>query len=108
MLKGETPSAINECPSNIYFILYLLAALYNTCARAISVGQSRSGTLALKKDLNTLQSDLLIYFDTPLEVFKKLTEKYTINHVFTNHDYEPYAKKRDEEIAIFLKTKNII
>ena len=82
--------------------------LQNLDANDKRVSLIHSILLSLKKDLNTLQSDLQIYFDTPLEVFKKLTEKYTINHVFTNHDYEPYAKKRDEEIAIFLKTKNII
>ena len=47
------------------------------------------------------------YFGQPLEVFNGLTEHYNVGTVFTNSDYEPYAKKRDTEIAAFLETKGI-
>ena len=30
-------------------------------------------------------------------------KKYEIAAVYTNHDYEPYAKKRDDEVAMLLK-----
>lgn len=52
----------------------------------------------VKKD-----SSLEVYYDTPTRAFKKLLTKYKIEKVFTNHDYEPYARKRDQEIARFLK-----
>ena len=52
-------------------------------------------------------SSLYILYDTPLNAFKKLAEEYKISEVFTNHDYEPYATKRDDEIAAFLKNKGI-
>ena len=51
--------------------------------------------------------DIAIFNGKPLEIFKKITEKLAIDSVFTNHDYEPYATKRDQEIANFLKEKNI-
>ena len=57
--------------------------------------------------LKEVDSSLAIFFGKPLEVFKKLSEKYSIDTVFTNHDYEPYALKRDEEIKSFLKGKTI-
>ncbi len=34
-------------------------------------------------------------------------EKYPITKVITNHDYEPYAQKRDEEIKQLLATKKV-
>ena len=43
-----------------------------------------------------------------LEIFKKITEEFNINAVFTNRDYEPYALDRDAEIESFLNKKNIV
>ena len=65
---------------------------------------------ALEKINRTLVeygSSLLTLFDTPLEAFKKLTEQYKIGAVYTNHDYEPYALKRDEILSEFLLEKGI-
>ncbi len=60
---------------------------------------------------NTLQekvgSSIAMYHNTPKEVFKQLIKDYTIGAVFTNHDYEPYAKKRDEEIKKLLTDQDI-
>ncbi|MFY9243694.1 MAG: deoxyribodipyrimidine photo-lyase [Polaribacter sp.] len=53
------------------------------------------------------KSSLAIYNGKPLSIFKELVEQYTIETVFTNHDYEPYASERDEEIATLLSEKNI-
>lgn len=51
---------------------------------------------------------LAVFHDDPIHVFKKLVaENAEINAVYTNHDYEPYAQKRDAEIGTFLKSKNI-
>ena len=43
----------------------------------------------------------------PKEVFKQLMVDYTIDTVFTNRDYEPYAKERDAKIATLLSKENI-
>ena len=52
-------------------------------------------------------SDIACFYGKPLEVFKKLVNTYSIESVFTNHDYEPYATNRDGIIKEFLLTKNI-
>jgi deoxyribodipyrimidine photo-lyase len=50
-------------------------------------------------------SDIACFYGKPLEVFKKLVNTYSIESVFTNHDYEPYATNRDGIIKEFLLTK---
>ncbi|MDO6596963.1 deoxyribodipyrimidine photo-lyase [Oceanihabitans sp. 2_MG-2023] len=52
-------------------------------------------------------SSIAMYHGKPLEIYKTLEKKYSIDTVFTNRDYEPYAKDRDSEINTFLETKNI-
>lgn len=58
----------------------------------------------LQKDYG---SDIAIYFGKPLDIYKQLVQTYHIETVYTNHDYEPYAIKRDQEIKDFLKEQNI-
>ena len=58
----------------------------------------------IQSSLLNMGSSLQVFYTTPQEAFKKLTEVYSIDKVFTNHDYEPYASERDHEIAVFLKT----
>lgn len=61
----------------------------------------------LNDELKKLDSTLLTYYATPLEAWKKITDDYTVKTVYTNHDYEPYAKERDEAVKKFLAAKNI-
>ena len=60
---------------------------------------------------NQLQKDygsaISIYFGKPLEIYQQLVQTYHIDTVYTNHDYEPYAIKRDQEVKDFLKEQNI-
>ncbi|MEY8848756.1 deoxyribodipyrimidine photo-lyase [Psychroserpens sp. XS_ASV72] len=60
---------------------------------------------------NTLQEDygssIAIFHGKPLEIYKQLINDYEIDTVYTNHDYEPYARNRDKEIQDFLKSKSI-
>jgi deoxyribodipyrimidine photo-lyase len=58
----------------------------------------------LKKEHN---SSIAIYHGKPIEVYKKLIEAYNIQEVYTNHDYEPYAKTRDKAVASLLKDNAI-
>lgn len=53
------------------------------------------------------ESSLAIYHNTPLEAFKNIIKDYKVVSVFTNRDYEPYAKERDEKISDFLKKNDI-
>ena len=61
----------------------------------------------LKAELEALGSTLLVFYGNPIDVFKKITAEYSIQKVFTNHDYEPYPLQRDKEIKYFLNTQNI-
>jgi len=59
----------------------------------------------IQASLISLGSSLDVFYSTPVEVFERLTSTYKIEKVFTNHDYEPYAKERDAAIGSFLKSK---
>lgn len=50
---------------------------------------------------------IAMFHGKPLDVFNQLIDTYTINTVYTNLDYEPYAKTRDLEIRTFLSKKAI-
>ncbi len=59
--------------------------------------------LQLQEDLKKLGSSLLVLKGTPKAIFSALNPAA----VYTNHDYEPYALKRDKAIADVLKKKKI-
>jgi deoxyribodipyrimidine photo-lyase len=64
----------------------------------------------LQKMRNELQehgSSIAIYHSKPQEVLKKVISEFEVQNVITNHDYEPYAKKRDEAIEKLLAEKEI-
>ena len=50
---------------------------------------------------------MAVFHGTPFEVFTKLIDENKVKTVYTNHDYEPYARKRDLELNLFFKEKNI-
>ncbi|PZR19601.1 MAG: deoxyribodipyrimidine photolyase [Flavobacterium psychrophilum] len=52
----------------------------------------------MNQQLKKHKKSIAVFFDEPENVFKKLIKENTISAVFTNHDYEPYAIKRDIEI----------
>lgn len=63
---------------------------------------------AMRKQLqDDHESSLAIYHNTPLKAFKNIIKDYKVVSVFTNRDYEPYAKERDEKISNFLKKNDI-
>lgn len=53
------------------------------------------------------ESSILTLYGKPLEIFKQLTDEFDIQNVITNHDYEPYAIKRDKEVEKYLSDKKI-
>jgi deoxyribodipyrimidine photo-lyase len=61
----------------------------------------------LQQQLNALGSSILVKLGKPKEIFESLAQQYIIKAVYTNHDYEPYAIKRDHEIAELLRSKGI-
>ncbi|WP_435625473.1 cryptochrome/photolyase family protein [Flagellimonas sp.] len=62
----------------------------------------------IKKELNERsEGNLAIYHGKPEHVFEQLAQIFSIDSVFTNHDYEPYARKRDQEIQKILHAHGI-
>ncbi len=62
----------------------------------------------INHQLQKIDSSLDVYYGKPIDIFKSLSEKHTIDTVFTNHDYEHSALKRDLDINEFLASKNIL
>ncbi len=62
----------------------------------------------LNNELAEQGSGIKVYHDTPENTFTKLTQEFDIEAVYTNHDYEPYAKERDERISKLLNDKGIV
>jgi len=52
-------------------------------------------------------SSIAMFHGKPIDIYKQLIEDYEIETVYTNHDYEPYATDRDNEIRSFLETQQI-
>ena len=61
----------------------------------------------IQNELNKHSKSLAVFYGKPIEVFEKLISENEISEVFTNHDYEPYARKRDKEINELFKANNI-
>jgi deoxyribodipyrimidine photo-lyase len=62
---------------------------------------------SINEELALIDASLQTFYSTPLEVFKKLIEDHTIKNVYANHDYEPYANERDEELKQFFNINGI-
>lgn len=63
--------------------------------------------LELQAQLKELGSTILVKYGKPEAIWEELTKEYHIENVYTNRDYEPYAKERDETIQANLADKNI-
>lgn len=61
----------------------------------------------IQTELNKHKKSLAVFYDEPQIVLKNLIEKHSINAVYTNHDYEPYAIKRDKVIHQLLNYNNV-
>lgn len=61
----------------------------------------------LKEQLQKKSSDLLVRYGNPLEVLQELADRFSVQAIYTNHDYEPVARKRDEKIAAWARRQKI-
>ena len=57
--------------------------------------------------LQNIGKSLAIFYGKPLDVYQQLISENNIKTVYTNHDYEPYARKRDLKLFELLKENNI-
>lgn len=61
----------------------------------------------LTKEYKSHGANLIVRYGEPLEVWKELLSEYSINTVFTNRDYEPYAKSRDAQVYDLLNKSGV-
>ncbi|MCW3111123.1 MAG: deoxyribodipyrimidine photo-lyase, partial [Segetibacter sp.] len=61
----------------------------------------------LQQQLLSLKTSLRVFYGFPTHVFLQLVTEYNIQKVFTNHDYEPYAKERDGKVKEVLLNDGI-
>ncbi|MDB5002282.1 MAG: deoxyribodipyrimidine photo-lyase [Mucilaginibacter sp.] len=61
----------------------------------------------LHKELQEHGSSLLVLYDTVEKAWQQIIKDHNVGAVYTNHDYEPYAKMRDEAIGKLLKQHDI-
>jgi deoxyribodipyrimidine photo-lyase len=52
----------------------------------------------INKECKKHHSSLLVVYDKPQHAWENIIKEYNIAAVYTNHDYEPYAKVRDAEL----------
>ncbi|WP_276362062.1 deoxyribodipyrimidine photo-lyase [Daejeonella sp. H1SJ63] len=52
-------------------------------------------------------SGIYVIYGSVEDAFDKLTTEFAVKAVYTNHDYEPYAIKRDSSVEKMLSQKNI-
>lgn len=61
----------------------------------------------MEEKLSAVGSSLIIRYGDPVEEITKVIDEYKIEALYFNHDYEPYAKKRDSQIEKILQAKKI-
>ena len=61
----------------------------------------------LSAELESKGSSLLVKYGDPEAIYKSLLSEYEIEGLYTNRDYEPYAKSRDTAIENLLKEKGV-
>jgi deoxyribodipyrimidine photo-lyase len=62
--------------------------------------------MLLHEQLKAKGSGMLVKVGKPIEVWAQLLREFQITAVFTNEDYEPYARQRDGEVKDLLASKN--
>ncbi|SEO47478.1 deoxyribodipyrimidine photo-lyase [Mucilaginibacter gossypiicola] len=62
---------------------------------------------SLSDELHKHGGSLFVLYDKATHAWDKLIKEYNVAEVYTNHDYEPYATKRDDEVRTKLTKHNI-
>lgn len=61
----------------------------------------------MRDELQQHNSSIALYYGKPAKIFEQITTQFEVQNVVTNHDYEQYATKRDNEIKEQLAKKDI-
>ncbi len=73
-------------------------------ARVSFIHQSLSN---INADLNKIDKSLALFYGKPEEIWKQILNENTVEKVYFNHDYEPYARERDKTIYDLLQSNKI-
>lgn len=82
----------------------ILAQLPKDDARVTFIHQQLD---KMQNQLKSIGKSLAVFHGNPIEVFTKLISENKIQTIYTNHDYEPYARKRDLELYHLFKEKGV-
>ena len=100
--------ALQECDEVLLVFVFdqnIISKLANPHDRRLNfIYQS---LLEIEKKLNTVQSSLLILHGDPKVLIPKLAMEKGFQVVYSNRDYEPYAKDRDQKVKDTLKKNKI-
>ncbi len=61
----------------------------------------------IQQALQAVGKSLAVFHGTPEEVYTQLLAEHKIDTIYTNHDYEPYARKRDKALNQLFKSKGV-
>jgi deoxyribodipyrimidine photo-lyase len=61
----------------------------------------------MQNELLKIGKSMAVFHGNPVAIFEKITSEHHIEAVFTNHDYEPNARKRDKAVFELLNEKGI-
>ncbi|MCO6478621.1 MAG: deoxyribodipyrimidine photo-lyase [Phaeodactylibacter sp.] len=67
----------------------------------------RDAIQEMRKELKEMGSSIVVRYGFPEKTWAELLEEHDIAAVYTNHDYEPYAIKRDDKVRKMLEEKDI-
>jgi deoxyribodipyrimidine photo-lyase len=63
---------------------------------------------ALQAQLTQLGSTLVVRYGYPEQLWPELLGEFDLQAVYTNQDYEPYARKRDGELEHLLREQGVV
>lgn len=61
----------------------------------------------IQSKLKTIDKAMEVHYGNVMDVFSILAEDYTIEHIYCNHDYEPYALRRDADVKKWAESQQI-
>lgn len=82
----------------------ILSQLTNDDSRVTFIHQQ---LVKIQRQLQKIGKSLAVFYGDPFEVYNKILTENEITSIYTNHDYEPYARKRDLELYYLFKEYNI-
>jgi deoxyribodipyrimidine photo-lyase len=63
--------------------------------------------MKVQAELAKHEAVMLIKYGKPADIFEQITNKYKVAAVYANHDYEPYATERDQQLGKMFSAKGI-